>query len=161
MNFLSSNDIKQLSRQSQVCTKTFHPPKSIRPPPSDFPVNQKINSHKEWQHYSWILNRVFYFSQLLAPCRTQTIFVWSFPKSKFRFWKQQWCGFDWKNKFPWMYKKRYCKKHCKYPEVFFCFSFLLGHRKQLFELVNACNPFFFLKMYFCHSCLSIATSFLL
>lgn len=66
MNFLSSKDIKQPSRQSQKRTKTFYPPKSIRPPPSNFPVNQKINNHKQRQHYSWILNQVFYFSQLLV-----------------------------------------------------------------------------------------------
>lgn len=124
MNFLSSNDIKQPSRQSQARTKTFHPAKSIMPPPSNFPVNQKINNHKQWQHYSWVLNRVFYFSQLLALCRTQTISVWSFPKSEFKFRKQQWREFDWKNNFPWLYKKKHCKKQISRGFILFQFYFV-------------------------------------
>lgn len=42
MNFLSSNNIKHPSKQSQMCTN-LSSPQSIRLPLSNSPANQKIN----------------------------------------------------------------------------------------------------------------------
>lgn len=106
MNFLSSNDIKQLSKQSQVRTKPFISPKSIRPPPSNFPVSKKsiTTNNDDIIHEFWIGFLFFHnFSSAVA--------LWQFVFEVFR----QATGFrnDW-SLTQWIILLGCSKQDCKY-----------------------------------------------
>lgn len=103
MNFLSSNDIKQLSKQSQARLKPFISFKSTRLPPTNFPVRKKksiTTNNDDIIHEFWI--RFLFFRNF-----SSSIVLWQLclKFSDKSLWIPKWLKFDWINHFPWLYEK--------------------------------------------------------